>query len=247
MAGTKEITGAAGVSANWTVQFPNLAAAGDQVVVGGYVFEYCADGSEDTPGDSAGTAADPHLITIGGTPTADTAAAALAAALIAETGTTGAWGFLHPVNATGASATTDTVTINFWPGTQANDASYITVSATGTDPTVTNVSDGAQAPTLSYAHRWNMINTTGSAQNKEYYHLTDGKVIGDTASVMVTTFAADDTPTIIGKLTDGSTASVEALFTTAEPGMYASFVWTGATWQLIEEGFGTGLTFDAAT
>jgi hypothetical protein len=244
--GAKELVGASGVSANWTVVFPNLAAVGDTVTIGPYVWEYVADGSESVALATAGTAADPHLLSIGGTPTATTAAAALAVSLLAETATSGKWGYLHPVDATGVDATTDTLTVNFWPGTFANAATYITVTATGTDPTVANVSDGTQAKTLSVAHAWNIIDTTGNGSNKEYYHLSDGQVIGESARVMVKTFASNATPTIIGHLTDGSTASVEALFITAEPGMYVSFVWTGATWQLTEEGFGTGLTFDAA-
>ena len=148
--GAKELTGAGGVSANWTILFPNLAAATDTLVIGGFYFQFVADGSEDTAGDSAGTSADPHLITIGGTPTATTAAANLVTSLLAETATTGKWGFLHPVNATGASSSTGTVTINFYPGTQANAATYIPdATFVGTDPTISNVSDGTALKVLS--------------------------------------------------------------------------------------------------
>jgi hypothetical protein len=246
--GAKVITGVAGYPANWTIVFPNLAAVGDTVTIGPYVWEFVAEGGEDTALDSVGTAADPHLISIGtATPDATKAAANLATSLIAETLTSGAWGFLHPVNATGVDATTGTVTINFWPGTFANAATYITVTATGTDPTVANVSDGTQAKSLLSDYSVNLIDAALHANDKEYYHMVDGQTEGQICKVAVKVATGDATPTIIGKLVDTATASVEALFATAEPGMYASFMWVAGAWYLQEEGFGTALTFDAAT
>ena len=246
IAGAKEIVGASGVSANWTVQFANLAAVGDTVTIGGYVFAFVADGAEDTALDSAGTAADPHTISIGGTPTATTAAAALAVSILAETATTGKWGFVHPDDSVGVDATTDTLTLNFWPGTQANAATYITTSATGTDATITNVSDGTQAKTLSFAHNYNIIDTTGSGTNKEYYHLPDGEVVGDTCEVIIKTFASGDTPTIIGHLTYDGTAYVEALMATAQVGKTVEYMWNGATWTEVRDRILSGV-YDAVT
>lgn len=247
LSGVNELTGAAGTSANWTIQFPNLAAAGDTVTVGPYVFQFVADGSEDTAGDSAGTAADPHLITIGGTPSATTAATALTAALLAETETTGAWGFLHPVNATGASSSTDTVTINFFPGTFANAATYITTSSDGTEPTVANVSDGTTLPVLNTDVKWNILDTTGfSTTNKQYYYLPDGKEVGEECGVLIKTITSSDTPTIVGSLTDGGTDQVEALFAALEDSG-ATFMWNGARWSMTNENPAGTITFDAAT
>jgi len=243
--GAKEIVGDAGYSANWTVAFPNLAAPGDTVVVGPYHFAFVAHGSQDTPGDNPGTAAAPHQITVGtSTADADKAAASLAAALIAETETTGAWGFLHPVNATGASATTDTVTINFWPGTQANADAHITVTATGTDPTVARVNIGVVCPTISREHNITIIDTTGESNTKGYYYLADGN-LGESVIVLVKTAAGSDTPTIIGHLSDAAVAQVEALYAAGVDGTSSQFIWTGA-WEQVNEN-GTALTFDAAT
>lgn len=247
LSGVNELIGAAGVSANWTISFPNLAAANDTVVVGPYTFKYVADGSEDTPGDSAGTAADPHLISIGGSPTATTAAANLVAALLAETETTGAWGFLHPVNATGASNSSGLVTINFFPGTFANASTYITVTATGTDPTVTNVSDGTALPALRTDVKWNILDTTGfSTTNKQYYYLRDGTYTGEECGVLIKTITSGDTPTIVGSLTDGGTDQVEALFAALEDSG-ATFMWNGARWSMTNENPASTITFDAAT
>ena len=58
--GAKALTGTAGLSANWTILFNELAAVGDTIQVGPYYFEFVAEGSEDTPLESIGTAADPH-------------------------------------------------------------------------------------------------------------------------------------------------------------------------------------------
>lgn len=245
ISGVNELTGAAGKSSRWTILFPNLAAVGDTVTVGGYVFEYVADGSEDTAGESAGTAADPHLISIGGTPTATTAAANLVAACLAETETTGAWGFLYPDDSVGCSNTTGTVTFNFFPGTAQNATDYITVTATGTDPTVTKTVTGVAARYLSSDYSLNVIDTTGSSVTKEYYVLDDGKEIGDTVDIFIKTTEGSDTPTVVGKLQDGATAEVEALFPTGA-GKSATFVWLGTAWVLANEGNGTTLTFTPA-
>jgi hypothetical protein len=244
--GAKTFVGAAGVGANWTILFNAAATAGDTYTIGGYVFQFVANGSEDSPGDSAGTAADPHLVSVHATPSAANAATNLKTAILAETTTTGAWGFLNPVNSVGCSVNTATITINTFPGTFGNAATWITTNDVTTPPTITNVSDGTALPILSTDHKWNFIDTTGFASvEKQYYYLADGAYPGQECNVLVHTITASDTPTIIGHLTDAATASVEALAATA--GMSGKFVWTGSSWFLINEGNGTAFVFDAAT
>lgn len=244
--GVKELTGASGVMGTWTILFPNLAAVGDTIKVGPYYWEYVADGGEDAALDSAGTAADPHLISIGGTPTATTAAANLVTSLLAETDTSGAWGFLYPDDSVGASNSAGTVTIRFWPGTAPNATGYVaTVSSVGTDPTVTKTVTGVAAKVVSPDYYYNFINTTGSAQTKELYVIPDGSK-GDIVRVMTTVSADSDTPTLLGHLLDGATANVEALFAAGQDGMTVEFVWTGSGWLLTREGIGTALVFTAA-
>lgn len=234
ISGTKEMVGTAGLSSTWTIAFAELAANGDTVTVGDYVFQFVTDGGEDTPGDSAGTAADPHLITIGGTPTATTAAASLVAALLAEDGTgtnaatTGAWGYLHPDDSIGASNSTGTVTVNFWPGTVPNAAGYISVSQTGTDATVTNTQTGVTAPSISKDVNMNVIDTTGfGTDNVQYYDLKDGDYVGQQVGVLVETVTTSDVPTILGHFVtlSGVTASMNA------SGDMAEFTWNGSAWR----------------
>lgn len=243
--GGKEIVGAAGTPGNWTILL-NTAAAGDTVQVGPYYFEFALDGAEDAPLASAGTAADPHVITNGATPNTTEAAASLAAALLAETATTGKWGYLHPVNATGASSSTATVTINFWPSTFPNAATYIPdVTFTGTDPTITKVTAGVSAPSISPLHNVTIIDTTGSTNVKEYYSLADGSAIGQQVTVLVATSDGSDTPTVMGHLSDAGVAQVEALWSAGVDGTSSTFLWTGSAWEQINEN-GTAVTFDAA-
>jgi hypothetical protein len=246
ISGVKELTGAAGVMATWTIAFAELAAVGDTVTIGTTVFKYVADGSEDSAGESAGTAADPHLISIGGTPSATTAAASLVAQALAETATTGAWGYLYPDDSVGCSNSSGTVTLKFWPGTNPNAAGYISVSQSGTDATVTKTVSGRAAKIVSPEYSYNFIDTTGSTQTKELYVVPDGDNVGDTVNILIKKADSTDTPTIVGHLLDGATANVEALFAAGEDGMTANFMWTGAGWLLVNEGIGTALTFTPA-
>lgn len=243
ISGVNALVGAAGKSSTWTILFPNLAAATDTYIIGGYYFQFVADGSEDYT--KAGTVLDPVLVTIGGTPTATTAAANLVTAMHAFAGTS-AWGFLYPDDSVGASNSTGTVTINFWPGTAQNAVTYITeVSSVGTNATITNTVAGVEPKRISFNHSLNTINTTGSSIAKEYYVLPDGDNVGDTANILTVVTAGSDTPTIVGKLQDGATANVEALFVTGA-GKSASFIWSGTAWILGNEGNGTTLTFTPA-
>lgn len=227
--GVKEITGAAGRLAVGSIQFANIPAAGETVTIGGYVFEAQAGASE-AAGTSAGTAADPHLFQ-SATDLA-TAGASLAAQVLAETATTGAWGYLYPDDSVGCVFSTDTLTLTFWPGAWANS---VTLAGSAGDETIVQpvtASLGRNAPTISTAVNLNILDTTGSTQNQEYYVLDDGNFVGETAQVMVKTFAASDTPTIIGHFEEIGVAMVECEFVTAEPGVKVEFVWTGAAWEL---------------
>jgi hypothetical protein len=227
--GAKELTGAAGTGAQWTILFNAVAAVADTITIGNYVFEFVADGSEDYT--KAGTAADPVLVSIGGTPSTTEAATNLVAALHGFAGTS-AFGYLHPIDATGASSSTATVTINFFPGTFANAATYITTNDTTTPPTITNVSDGTACPRISPDVNNNIIDTTGyDATNQQYYYLEDGQ-LGQTAKVSIKTLTTGDTPTILGNLSEAGVAMVECEFITAEPGQVVTFDWTGSVWEM---------------
>lgn len=244
IAGAKQITGPGGRSAVGSIQFANIPTAGETVTIGGYWFEAQAGASE-AAGTSTGTEADPHLYQA--ITDLATAGASLAAQVIAETETTGAWGYLYPDESVGCDFTTDTLTLTFWPGVNGNS---VTLAGSAGDETIVQpvtASLGRSAPSLSASHNINLIDTTGSTQDKEYYVLPDGKTPGEEVTVMVTSNVTDDTPTIVGKLSDGGTANVEALFTTAEPGMSAGFVWTGSAWELKYEGNGSALTFTPAS
>lgn len=229
LGGAKGITGAAGELAVGSIQFANIPVAGETVTIGGYVFKAQAGASE-AAGTSAGTAADPHLFQAI-TDTA-TAGASLAAQILAETATTGAWGYLYPDDSVGCDFTTDTLTLTFWPGTWGN---VVTLAGSAGDETIVQpvtASLGVDAPFLDPDVKVNVIDTTGSASNQEYYTLADGDNVGDTVSILVKTFAADDTPTILGHLREDGVAMVEAEFVTAEPGVYVDFMWDGDNWSL---------------
>ena len=72
--------------------------------------------------------------------------------------------------------------------------------------------------------------------------MVDGQSEGQICKVAIKDATGGATPAIIGKMSDTSGSDdVEALFTTAEPGMYASFMWIDSEWHLQEEGFGTAL------
>jgi len=229
--GTKQLTGDAGISANWTVLFNAAAAVGDTYTVGDYYFEFVANGSEDYT--TEGTSADPVLITIGTATTDATKAASGLVLGIHGFAATAAWGFLHPDDSVGCSSSTGTVTFNFWPGLQANAATYITeVSSVGTDATVTNVSDGTVMPDISLMHATTAIDTTGfDATNEQFYNLEDGDFIGQRVQIIVDTIESSDTPTILGNLTSSTTAYVMAQFQAAEE--ILELIWTGTSWKEI--------------
>ena len=241
MMGTRNLVGAAGVGAVGSIQFANTAVDTEQVVLNGIYFEF--DSTGEAAGTSTGTSLDPHLVDQGAT--VITTAANLATAMLAETTTTGAWGFFYPDDSVGCLADgVDTVDFVFWPGTAPN--SY-TLTGSATDETIVlpgAVTAGVVAKQISVDHAYTSIDTTGAAQNKELYTLENGSDEGDTVTVTVKTFAASSTPTILGKLSVAGVAQVEALFTTAEPGMSATFMWNGSNWEVISENArGTALTF----
>lgn len=233
IAGAQELTGAGGIGATMDVVFTNNPSATETLIV------THSDGRTTTFTFGDGT---------GGTVDSSVSLAAtldnLRAAIIADS-VLGAWGVLNPVNAVGiADDNVDTLTFTFWPGTWANAAWTVTGTAevTGTPA----ASGGVNAPYMNPDYRYAVIDSTGGTQNKEYWHLPDGSDIGDTKTVLVKLTDTGDTPTIIGHLSDSGVDQVEALFAN-EDGMSATFMWDGDHWELIAEGNGTALTFDAAT
>lgn len=228
--GTNELTGAAGRLAVGTIQLANIPVAGETVTIGGYVFKAQAAASE-AAGTSAGTVADPHLFQA--ITNLATAGASLATQVLAETTTTGAWGYLYPDDSVGCDFTTDTLTLRFWPGVAGNS---VTLAGSAGDETIVQpvtASLGRAAKSVSADVKYNVIDTTGSTQAKEYYTLADGSTLGDTVKVFVKTAETTDTPTVVGKLASGETAYVEALFTDAAGGKSAEFVWDGSSWVLV--------------
>jgi len=240
MMGTEEFVGAAGRLAVGSILFTDIPLAGETVIIGDYVFEAQAGASE-AAGTSAGTAADPHLFQA--ITDLATAGASLEAQVLAETETTGAWGYLYPVDAVGCDFTTATLTLTFYPGVRGNG---VTLGGTADITTLTQpvtASLGRAAKVVSGNYKYSSIDTTGSTQDKEYYVVDDGNSVGDTVLVVIKAAAGSDTPTLVGHLADAGTASVEALFTTGEIGMSAEFRWDGAAWELLREGQGTALAF----
>ena len=229
ISGANELTGPAGVSAVGDIVFTDIPLAGEQVVIGDYYFEAQA-GATEAPGTSTGASDDPHLFQA--ITDLATAGASLAACVLAETETTGRWGYLYPDDDVGCDFTTDTLTLTFWPGTWANGIAF---SGTGDITSTTTATGGVDSKMISSEYNWNIIDTTGSSQNKEYYVIPDGDYIGETCKVMVKTFDTGDTPTLLGKLSKLGTDYVEALIATAEPGKSVEFIWTGSVWELVNE------------
>jgi hypothetical protein len=242
ISGVNEITGAGGRLAVGSIQLANIPVATETVTIGGHVFKAQAGASE-AAGTSAGTAADPHLYQA--ITTLDTAGASLAAQVLAETATTGAWGYLYPDDSVGCVWSTDTLTLTFWPGTWANS---VTLAGSAGDETIVQpvtASLGRNATaTVKTGVRNNFIDTTGSTQTKEYYPIPDGDFMGETTSIYIKTAETTDTPTVVGKLQEGETAYVEALFTDAAGGKQLELMWTGSAWINVSEN-GT-ITFTAA-
>ena len=232
ISGAKEITGPGGRCAVGSIQFANIPAAGEQVVIGDYYFQAQAGASE-AAGTSAGTSTDPHLFQ--SITNLATAGASLAAKILEETDTTGAWGYLYPDDSVGVDFTTDTLTLTFWPGSWANS---VTLAGSAGDETIVQpvtASLGRAAPTIDTNVKVNVIDTTGSTQTKEYWILDDGDFIGETATVFIKYAETTDTPTIVGHLAEGETAYVEALATDAAGGKLVELMWNGTNWVNVNE------------
>lgn len=239
ISGVNSLVGAAGQGAVGSIQLANIPVAGEKVELNGTYFQFQAAASE-AAGTSAGTSADPHLVTYGANVAA--AVSALATQMLAETATTGAWGFFYPDDSVGcASDGVDTVDFVFWPGTEAN--SY-TLTGTAGDETIVTPAGGVVAKYISADHKYNFIDTTGSAATKELYVLEDGDSLGDTVNVFIKTAETTDTPTVVGHLAEGETAMVEALFTDAAGGKSLELLWDGTNWVNTNEN-GT-ITFTAS-
>jgi hypothetical protein len=240
MEGTKEIAVAAGISAVGSVDFAAKATTGDTIVVNGTVFEFQAGASE-AAGTSAGTVADPHLITLG----ADLAAtcASFAVALLAEdgtgtfAGTTGVWGVIYPDDSVGVvDDTTSKTTITFWPGTWANSLTMFDVTGLTAAPTVVQPGTaalGVNSPSISKDVNVNVIDASNHTNNQEYYVLADGDYVGQEVKVIVSDATGGATPTILGHLGEAGVAMVECEFITAEPGQQVTFSWTGSVWEMV--------------
>lgn len=231
VSGAKVMTGAAGLSAVGSIQFADIPLVTETVTIGGYVFGFKV-GAAEAAGTSAGTAADPHLCSVD--TSLDAVGTSLAAQVLAETLTTGKWGYLYPDDSVGCAWSTDTLTLTFYPGTAGNN---ITLAGSATDETIVQpvtASLGVAAPSIAFDKGWNIIDTTGySTTNKQFYSLADGSV-GDTVKVLINTLETSDTPTILGHFSELGTAMVECLFTTAEPGGTAEFVFDGTNWVLVD-------------
>ena len=233
--GIKEITGAGGEYAVGSIDFSAAATAEDTIVVNGTYFEFQVAASE-AAGTSAGTAADPHLITIGANVAATNASFAIA--LLAEDETTGEWGVIYPDDSVGVvDDATSKTTISFWPGVWANTLTMFDVSGLTDAPTATvqpgTASLGVKMPSISKEVNVNVIDTTGSASNQEYYTLVDGDYEGQEVKVLIASSVTDDTPTILGHLGEAGVAMVECEFITEEPGQQVTFTWTGSVWEMI--------------
>ena len=209
--GAKVITGAAGTSAVGSIEFANIPLVTETVTIGGVVFGFKV-GAAEAAGTSAGTAADPHLCSVD--TSLDAVGTSLAAQILKETATTGAWGYLHPIDATGCDWTTDTLTLTFWPGTWANyaagpPATGILLEGSATDEVFVQPgasTAGVDAPSLLSDYSVNLIDAALHTNNKEYYHMVDGQTEGQVCKVAIKVATGDATPTIIGKLADATTS-----------------------------------------
>lgn len=236
--GVNEIT-TAGEPAVGTIQFSAAATATDVLIINGVYFEFQAGASE-AGGTSAGTVGDPHLITHG--VDADATAASVAAAIIAETATIGAWGLLHPDRSVAGSSSTDTLTVTYWPGTAGNSTTAFDVSGLTAAPTaVTQPTGGTATPYVNLDYKTNTINVDLGATNLQYIELPDGDTIGQEVTVAVQAIGASDTPTVLGKLYD-SAAKVQVQYNTVAE--FDKFMWDGTQWVQVK---GVGGTYTAAT
>jgi len=225
--GVHKISSVGGASAVGDILFADIPTAGETVTIGGYWFEAQAGASE-AAGTSAGTEADPHLYQ--SITNLATAGASLAAQILAETETTGADGYMHPVDATGVDFTTATLTLTFYPGTFGNS---VTLAGSAGDETFTQpvtASLGVAPPPISLQHKATDIDTTASAQNVEYYTLADG-IAGQEVTFVVSAIGASDTPRILGNFFDtAAKVYVEA----QAAGEFARYIFTGTYWRPVE-------------
>jgi len=230
--GSRVLTGLGGRLAVGSIDFGAVAIPTDTVTIGNFVFEFTLAASE-AAGTSAGTAAAPHLVAHGANvqATSDN----LAAQILAETATTGAWGYLYPDDSVGCVADgTDKVTLTFWPGTWANAVTLVDGCDTaGVLVQPVTASLGRIAPQISVDHAYTLIDSTGGTQNKEYWLLEDGSDVGDTVTVVINGMETNDVPTVVGHLSENGVAMVEVEFITAELGASAKLMWDGAAWEMI--------------
>ena len=235
MQGTKRL-GTGGKSAVGSIQFANIPVAGEQVVIGGYYFEAQAAASE-APGTSAGTAADPHLFQ--SITNLATAGASLAAQVLAETATTGAWGYLFPIDATGCDFTTDTLTLTFFPGAFGNN---ITLSGSAGDETIVQpvtASLGVDTGQIRLDYRSTIIDNTGST-GIDHYVIEDGSYVGQEVIVVAETYDTNDM-SVLGNFTSTG-AKVQMLLNAT--GDAVKLTWDGAGW--LPADINAGATFVAA-
>lgn len=140
---------------------------------------------------------------------------------------TGAWGYLHPIDATAAVNTGGTdLDVTYFPGTWANS---IVISGTAETDSITQPAGGTAVGAINLDYKTNAIDTTGSAADLEYYNLPDGEFVGQEQTIIVETLAASDTPTILGNYKSNTTAYVQLQFDVAEE--FARLVWTGTYWK----------------
>ena len=231
ISGAKVITGVAGTSAVGTIEFANIPLVTETVTIGGIVFGFKV-GAAEAAGTSAGTAADPHLCSVD--TSLDAVGTSLAAQIPAETTTTGKWEYLYPDDSVGCVWSTDTLTLTFWPGAWANS---VTLAGSATDETIVQPVTASlgrnTVANLSGDAAYNIIDSTGGTQNKEYYPLPDGHSIGESTIVVINGMESGDTPTLVGNFSENGVAMVECEFITAELGASATFMWDGSYWEMI--------------
>jgi len=205
-----------------SIEFANIPANTETITIGDYTVEFTTGSSDAT---AAGTVADPLLVNIKGslTLTIDE----LIVVLLAATGTTGAWGYLHPIDATALENVTDTtLQITFFPGKAGNN---IVLDGSAGDETIVQPTGGTAVPNISFEHKATVLDPTDSAANLEYYNLPNGEYVGQEVTIVVETLGASDTPTITGNFKSNTTAYVTMTFDVAEE--FAKLIWTGSYWK----------------
>lgn len=228
--------GTGGASAVGSIQFANIPTAGETVTIGGYWFKAQAAASE-AAGTSAGTEADPHLFQ--SITDLATAGASLAAQILAETATTGAAGYLFPVDATGVDFTTDTLTLTFYPGAWANS---ITLAGSAGDETIVQpvtASLGVNTSPVRLDYATTLIDNTGSA-GIDHYTLEDGDYIGQRVVVACDTYDTNDISVLGNFVSSG--AKVQMLLNATSDSV--SLTWGADGW--VPTDIVAGATYTAA-